>query len=204
MENQKIAKQLIPEDVHQKAQHEDLLDRERAEHDVKKNHHFVQMEKRSIRDIRGLIDRSPNAAKLLLIMAERMNKVNALLCSFKTLQEITGLGRTTLSQAVNLLKKERWIQVIKIGTANAYVVNSRVFWQSTGDKKHTVFNATVIASADEQDKEEWDNIDLRHFPMLLSEDTSSQFVHNKLSKAQPKEPSSLEQDNDLDEDAQPH
>lgn len=146
----------------------DLLAREKAEEEAKKNHNFVQVEKRSLRDIRGLIDRSPNAAKLLFIMAEKMNRQNALLCSFKTLQEITGLSRTTLSNAVSLLKQEHWVQVIKVGTANAYVVNSRVFWQSFGNMKHAVFNATIIATAEEQDKETWDNIELRSFPMLAS------------------------------------
>lgn len=167
----KIPKQLIPEEVHQKAQHAHLLAVEKAEEDAKKNRNFVQVEKRAFKDLRGLIDRSPVAAKLLLIMGEKMNKQNALLCSFKTLCEITGLSRSTLSAAVSLLKSECWIEVIKIGTANAYIVNSRVFWQSYGNLKHATFNATIVASSSEQDKETWDNVDLRNFPFLSSEDS---------------------------------
>lgn len=170
MSSTKPPKQLIPENFHQKAQHQDLLAREKAEEEARKNHHFIQVEKRSLRDLRGLIDRNPNAAKLLMIMAEKMNRQNALVCSFNTLKEITGLGRTTLSAAVALLKQENWVQVIKIGTANAYIVNSRVFWQSYGNQKHSVFNATIIANADEQDKEAWDTVELRHFPMLSSDE----------------------------------
>lgn len=190
--------QLVPEQFHQKAQHMDLLAREKAEEEAKKNHNFVQVEKRSLRDIRGLIDRSPNAAKLLFIMAEKMNRQNALLCSFKTLQEITGLSRTTLSNAVSLLKQEHWVQVIKVGTANAYVVNSRVFWQSFGNLKHAVFNATIIATAEEQDKETWDNIELRSFPMLASAEEAKLLNPSPKAKKDPRQIDFLE-DTDKEE-----
>lgn len=179
---------LTLEELRQKAQHLDLLAREKADEDAKKNHHFIQLEKRSLQDLRGLITRSPNAAKLLMIIAEKMNRQNALMCSFKTLQEITGLGRTTLSQAVSLLRSECWIEVIKIGTANAYVVNARVFWQSYGNLKHTSFNATIIASSTEQDKEAWNDVDLRHFPFLTIEEISSK----KTSEQHLKDPRQIE------------
>ena len=57
---------------------------------------------------------------------------------------------------------------MKIGTANAYIINSKVFWQSYGDKKMTVFHATIVASSDEQDEpiENWDKVKLKHFPFL--------------------------------------
>lgn len=167
---QKKLKSLIPEEVHQRAQHADLLAKEKADEDAKKNRNFVQVEKRAFKELRGLIDRSPVAAKLLLILGEKMNRQNALLCSFKTLGEITGLSRSTLSTAISLLKSECWIEVVKIGTANAYIVNSRVFWQSFGNLKHATFNATIVASSTEQEKEEWGNIDLRNFPFLTSSD----------------------------------
>lgn len=166
--NKKFVK-LIPEEIHQRVQHQNLLAREKADEDAKKNHGFVQVEKRNFRELRGLIDRSPVAAKLLLIIGEKMNRQNALLCSFNTLKEITGLSRSTLSVAVALLKKECWLEVVKIGTANAYIVNSRVFWQSYGNMKHATFNATIVASSTEQDKENWNAVDLRHFPFLTSD-----------------------------------
>ena len=76
---------------------------------------------------------------------------NALVCSYETISKITGLGRTTLYKAIKYLKNHNWIEVIKIGTANAYIINSRVFWQSYGDKRLSVFHATIVASSDEQD-----------------------------------------------------
>lgn len=170
--NQKI-KHYIPEEAHQRAQHQHLLEKEQADKDAKKNHNFIQIEKRSLKDLRGLIGRNSTAARLLMILAEKMNRQNALICSFKTLGEITGLGRTTLSNAVKQLREECWIEVIKVGTANAYRVNSRAFWQSQGNLKHTSFNATIIASSSEQDSEAWDNVDLRYFPLLSVDEIES-------------------------------
>ncbi|KAB1400885.1 hypothetical protein F8150_22735 [Salmonella enterica subsp. enterica serovar Schwarzengrund] len=70
------------------------------------------------------------------------------------------------------LKEHNWVEVIKVGTANAYVINSRVLWQSHGDKKLTHFHATIVASSDEQDTpvEAWDKVKLNHFPCLSHDD----------------------------------
>lgn len=176
---EKPIKHYIPEEAHQRAQQQDLAEREAADEIARKNQNFLQVEKRSLKDIRSLIKRNPTAARLLMIMAEKMNRQNALLCSFRTLQEITGLGRTTLSAAVSMLRKECWIEVIKVGTANAYRVNSRVFWQSYGNLKHTSFSATIIATSTEQDKEAWDNVDLRHFPLMNLSETEDQVKDEK-------------------------
>ena len=97
-----------------------------------------------------------------------MNRQNALMCGYETLGKITGLSRQSLYKSVKYLKEHNWIQVVKVGTANAYIVNSKVFWQSYGNQKMTVFHATVIASSDEQDEpiENWDSVKLKNFPFL--------------------------------------
>jgi DNA-binding transcriptional MocR family regulator len=97
-----------------------------------------------------------------------MNRQNALVCSYETLSKITGFSRATLSRAIKLLETEHWLQIIKLGTANAYVINSKVFWQSYGDKKMTVFHATIVASEDEQQisPEKWAGITLKNYPLL--------------------------------------
>lgn len=165
-------KPIIPAEAHERAQHQDLLERDARAELAKKNQNFVQVKKGNLKEIRRLIDQSAVAAKLLFLIAEKMNKQNALMVSFNTLAEITGLSRSTLSLAVKLLKKEQWLQVIKVGTANAYIINSSVFWQDSADKKfrHGQFAATIIASQNEQDdtKESLENTTLRHFPFLIS------------------------------------
>lgn len=151
---------------------QELAEQAEAEKRAKKNYNFVQIEKRSLRLVRELYDNNPAAGKLLFILAEKMNRQNALVCSYDTMSKITGLGRTTLYKAVKYLKDHNWVEVIKVGTANAYVINSRVFWQSHGDKKMTVFHATIIASSDEQETpvEDWDKVSLKQFPFLSHDD----------------------------------
>lgn len=159
---------LVSQETEARVRQQELAEQEKAEARAKKNFNFVQIEKRALKEVRTLYERNATAGKLLFILAEKMNRQNALVCSYDTMSKITGLSRQTLYKAVKYLKEENWIQVIKVGTANAYVVNSRVFWQSSGDKKFTVFNAAIVASSDEQDEpvENWDKIELKQFPFL--------------------------------------
>jgi hypothetical protein len=144
---------------------QDLRAKEASEALAKKNWQFLQIEKASLREFRRLADQSPNALKVLLVIAEKMNRENALMVSRATLCEITGLSSATLTRAVALLRDEKWIQIIKVGTSNVYRVNSKAFWQSSGDKKYASFRATILAAEHEQE-EKWDEIELKRFPLL--------------------------------------
>lgn len=165
----KLEKLIRPEAI-QRAQHQHLVEAESAEALAKKNQNFLQIEKKTLKDLRRLVATSVPAAQVIMLLGEKMNRSNAVVCSFKTLTEITNYSRSTLAVAVKLLEAERWVQIVKIGSANAYVVNSRVFWQNTGDKKrHASFHATIVASESEQDEgyiENWEEIELRQFPVL--------------------------------------
>lgn len=132
----------------------------------KKNFHFLQLDKRNIKEVRGLIRRSPKAAEVLMLLSEYMNRQNAIVMSMQTLMTMTRWSRPTVSLAIKLLKDEKWIQVIKIGTANAYIINNAVFWQSSRDQKLTCFSAQIVASAAEQGDsvENMSKLKLKHFP----------------------------------------
>ena len=81
-------------------------------------------------------------------MVEKMNKQNALAISQSNLMKITGKKRTSVHNAIKALKQHNFIEVVKIGTANAYKVNSNVFWQDANRRKDkfAVFDATVVVS----------------------------------------------------------
>lgn len=118
-----------------------------------------------------LADKNKLALKILMIIAEKMNRQNAIVISQKTLGELVGKGRTSVYNAVKTLEEGRWIKTLKIGTANAYIVNERVFWNDLTDKRrYAIFSATVIASEAEQElsAEDWDSIETKHFPFLGS------------------------------------
>ncbi|MFM9587306.1 hypothetical protein, partial [Streptomyces caniscabiei] len=88
-----------------------------------------------LRAIADLGAKSALALDLLMVLAQSMDKQNAVMISFKAMQQILGKSRPTLDRAVRLLREDNWIQVVKVGTANAYVLNSAVFWTDRGDKR---------------------------------------------------------------------
>lgn len=131
----------------------DLLEIERARKRLPKNLDFVQVERSELRCIAELGQTSPLALDVLMMLVQAMNKENAVMMSYETMAALTGKKDRTLRRAVKILKDGNWIQVIKVGTANAYVVNNAVFWTDRGDKKYASFSAQVVTTFDEQDKD---------------------------------------------------
>jgi len=135
----------------------------------RKNLNFVQFDRRAMRQHRELIRKSPLAAEILSFLIESMDRTNAIICSYKVLQEITGYKRSSIANAIKILKDDLWIQFIKIGTANAYVVNSAAFWTTHANgKNYSYFHASVIATASEQEQtlQQLQNIKLQRIPIF--------------------------------------
>lgn len=151
----------------------DLLDAEKAVKRLPKNMDFVQVSRADLRAIADLGAKSSLALDLLMILAQTMDKQNAVMISFKAMQGILGKSRPTLDRAVRLLKDDKWIQVVKVGTANAYILNNAVFWTDRGDKRAmTGFNARVVTTLAEQEMDLRSNPDvkLRRTPALVGRD----------------------------------
>jgi len=136
---------------------------------IKKDHtDFVQLTRGYLKDMRELSRRSPAAHQILWLLTERMNKTNAVVMSQATMASILGYSPSTIKRGVALLKNERWVQTVNIGTANGYIVNAKVLWRDHSGKRFASFFAEVVVSADEQNRpiEEWDNVELRQMPIL--------------------------------------
>ena len=150
----------------------DLLDEEKAAKRLPKNMDFVQVSRAELRAIGELGAKSSLALDLLMIFAQSMDKKNAVMMSYETLRYLTGKSRRHLLRAITILKSDNWVQVIEVGTANAYVLNSAVFWSDRGDKRHMAsFGAQVITTLEEQEKDvrESPKLKLRRVPMLNNE-----------------------------------
>lgn len=119
-------------------------------------------------ELRSLSKRMPAAFELLTLITERMNRSNALVISQATIGQILGYGRTTIHKAIKLLEEEHWVQVVKVGTANAYIVNSKVMWADKSGKRYGSFFAEVVVSEEEQSKtvEEMESIQIKHLPII--------------------------------------
>lgn len=166
--------QLVPTPVENRARQADIAADEAREELAKKNAHFVQWQESSISEVRRLARCHPAALQVLLVLVEKMNKQNAIMISKQTLAEILGFSRATLTRSISTLRNENWIQIVKIGAANAYVLNNRVFWRAAGNLKHTSFSATIVASESEQAPADMKDVRLKKLPPLAHLVPSSQ------------------------------
>jgi DNA-binding transcriptional regulator GbsR (MarR family) len=94
---------------------------------------------------------------------------NAVVCSHKVLQEVTGVSQRTVARAVKILKDDNWIDAVKMGNSTAYCVNERAFWQAgRNQRKYAIFSATIIASETEQDSDYHEKAKhkLTHIPIV--------------------------------------
>ena len=122
------------------------------------NAHFVQLDKSVMKEWRMLIGRNPIAVEIMYFFMEKMGYDNAIVCSYKVLEEITGTSRSSVARAIKSLKDGKWIQPVKIGSALAYVVNEKVAWQTYANRRqYAIFRATVIAAGSEQKEIELQN-----------------------------------------------
>ena len=115
---------------------------------------WTQISLEASEDLRGLIGREPKAAQLVLALIEQMEPGGGgiVVASRTTMAELIGASVPTVARALRVLMNEGWVQRIRIGSAPALAIYSRVAWVGPrGDLSHAVFSATVIASRAEQD-----------------------------------------------------
>lgn len=135
---------------------------------------FLQVNKDSYKAEDWLMKESPVAYRLLRFLAQNMDNYNALICSYIVLQEELGYSRATLSRAVKLLKEKNFIQILKSGVTNIYIINKELYWHSYGSNySRCEFNAKIIISSEEQDEKDKAEIKAKRYKMLAIEDKSN-------------------------------
>jgi len=134
---------------------------------------WVQTEREAHESWAQLIVKAPVAARLMHVLVAHMDSsMNAVVASQATLGELLGgLHRNTVRKAIQLLERDRWIEVVQLGGkggALAYRVNSRVAWGQSREKiQYAAFNARVLASGSEQSQSLGGRAPLRRVPSLM-------------------------------------
>lgn len=132
----------------------------------RKNAKFVQYDESNISFVRELIKKNPVAADIFMFLSQHMNRKNAVACPSKVLEEITGKGRTTVSNAIKLLKNEGYICTAKMGTTNVYVLNPTVVWKAwRTNKPYCEFEGKMFISKSENQEIE-DLIKQKNLPII--------------------------------------
>lgn len=115
-----------------------------------RNSEFVMLYRKHIDDLTALARTNGGAYDFLMFLIKNMDYNNALCVSMQALTEIMGLSRVSLSKRVKYLKDNGWIEVLKSGTSNVYIVNPDVTWTSyANQKKYCKFSANILLSSSE-------------------------------------------------------
>ena len=115
---------------------------------------FVQVNKELWKAEDWLIGKSAIAYRIFKFLTTNMDDYNAVICSYKVLQETFGISQVTVARAVKLLKEKGYIAVFKSGTSNVYALNDKIVWNSWGTNyQYSKFPANVILSISEQENQ---------------------------------------------------
>lgn len=109
-----------------------------------------------------LMQKSTPAACILDFLVANMDKYNAVICSYKVMQEKFSYSKATVERAIKILKDHKYIDIVRTGGSNIYMVNKMLYWNSWGSNyAHAEFEAKVIISSSEQDDETKEEIKLQ-------------------------------------------
>lgn len=115
-----------------------------------KNHNFVMMYRDHMPEVRWLMKKSGIASSILNFIMEHMDNNNALCCSYQVFIDYFDISKDTVRRSIKLLKDNGFIDVLKSGTSNVYIVNEDVAWTSYRDeKKFCKFKGNILVCATE-------------------------------------------------------
>lgn len=101
----------------------------------------------------ALNQKSHIATEILMFLMKHSDRYNALVCSVNVLSEALGYGRTSISNAIKILKDTGFIDVKKSGNTNVFLLNKDIAWKSWGTNyKYAKFGAQIIISESEQER----------------------------------------------------
>lgn len=149
----------------------DTLNEERSHIAATKNRvagGYYMMSRRAEKNLRNLQQANPTASLLFSVIREHMQiGTNALTISNNALCKIIGKSRATVTRAVNYLSTHNYVQIVKVGNVNTYVVNERIAFAGNVGQRKAVFSATVIADEIEQE-EGWEKVEkLKAVPLIV-------------------------------------
>lgn len=144
----------VDTDLKRKIRQQELEQQEQQEQEerekAKKNRNFVQLYRDNMPELRWLMAKSGIASSLLFFILEHMDTKNALACSYGVFEDYFEVSRTTIYRAIKLLDENGFIDVLKMGSSNVYVVNTDVAWSSwENQKQYAQFEGKMLVSRKE-------------------------------------------------------
>lgn len=149
-----MAMQSVATEAEQRIRMNDIRTKEREEEKerekAKRNSNFIMMYREHMPEMRWLTNKSGKASNILNFIMEHMDYQNTLMCSYKVFEEYFSISQATVARCIKLLQDNGFLDVLKSGTSNIYIVNSEVVWCSwDNQKKYCKFSGNVLVSATE-------------------------------------------------------
>ena len=104
----------------------------------KKNSNFVMIYREHMPEIRWLMKKSRYASNIFNFILEHMDYNNALMCSYQVFMDYFEISKDTVRLAIKILKENGFIDILKSGTNNVYIVNQEIAWTSWDNQKNIV------------------------------------------------------------------
>lgn len=151
---EKITVELTPEQL-QKLQRfleieESKENKEKEIEARKKNFNFIQLYRDNMPELRWLMSNHNLASSLLFFILEHMDNKNALACSYSVFEDYFGKHKTTIYRNLKILEENGFIDILKMGTSNVYIVNEDVAWTvSNEQKKFAKYDGKILVSKKE-------------------------------------------------------
>lgn len=132
---------------------------------------YYMMSRSAEKNLRALQKANPAAALVFSVIRENMQiGTNAVTISNPALATILGKSTRTIARATKHLADHAYVQVIKTGNTNTYVVNEQVAFAGSAGQRKAVFSTTLVAHEVEQD-EGWDQVKkLKAVPVIYEDE----------------------------------
>jgi Fe2+ or Zn2+ uptake regulation protein len=115
-----------------------------------KNYNFIQLYRDNMPELRWLMNTNAFASNLLFFILEHMDNKNALACSYSVFEDYFGKSRTTIYRAIKTLEENGFLDVLKMGTSNVYLVNEDLAWtDKNSNKKFSKYEGKILVSRKE-------------------------------------------------------
>jgi hypothetical protein len=112
---------------------------------------WIQSDKDAHKAMWQLGVKHPSALAVLHFMISKLNRgAGGIAISAPALARAMSISERTAKSAVGVLRDARFVQILKTGNTNIYIVNSKVAWQGRRGMRYATFNAQLIIDEQEQ------------------------------------------------------
>ncbi len=132
---------------------------------------FYMMSRAAEKNLRALQKENKTASLMFSVIRENMQiGTKAVAGSNQAMAAILGISTRSVTRAVSFLKEHRYVDVVKVGNVNTFVVNEQIAFAGSPGQRKAVFSSTIVAHECEQD-EGWQEVKkLKAVPTIYSDE----------------------------------